>query len=202
MKKTTIIGLATLVAAALSYGQGTVNFANPGASVSNILTLAPVPAGNQFWAALNWLPDRPDAPTTADFDAAGEAAIAKTTNFTAAGIIVGGSVRIQGLTPAGGNAWFQVRAWEHLYGDRVVNSYEEALTTPLDPSVGRPILAGTSNIFKVDTGDPTTTPPGTPAPIYGAGKLQGFYVVPVPEPSLVGLGVLGIGALLMLRRRS
>ena len=203
MKKTTMIGLATLMAAALSYGQGTVVFANAGATISNILTLAPVPAGSIFAVALYWLPDSPTAPTTADFDAAGPGArAAVATNFAGAGIFSAGTVRIEGITPPGANAWFQVRAWERLYGGRVVNSYEEALTTPVDPGQARPILAGTSNIFKVDTGDPTTTPPGTPAPIYGAGKLQGFYVVPVPEPSLVGLGVLGIGALLMLRRRS
>jgi len=197
-----MIGLATLMAAALSYGQGTVTFANPGAAVSNMLTSAPVPAGNAFWAALYWLPDSPNPPTTADFDAAGPTAIAYTTNFVAAGVIMGGTVRIEGITPPGGNAWFQVRAWEHIYGGRQINSYAEALATPVDPTAGRPILAGTSNIFKVDTGDPTTTPPGTPGPLTGTGKLRGFYVVPVPEPSLVGLGVLGIGALLMLRRRS
>ena len=190
MKKTTIIGLATLMAAACSYGQGTVNFSNPGATVSNILTLAAVPSGNEFNAALYWLPDSPTPPTTADF---GPNAVAKTTNFIAPGIIVGGSVRIEGIDPAGGNAWFQVRAWETAYGA----TYEEVLGAPAQG--GRLGLAGTSNIIKVDTGDPTTVPPGTPGGLTPA--LKGFYVVPVPEPSLIGLGALGIGALLLLRRR-
>lgn len=190
MKKTLIIGMVTFVAGLSSYGQGTVNFANAGASISNVLTMAPVVAGNTFNVALYWLPDQATPPTTADFL---PNTVAKTTNFLAAGIVVGGTVRMEGITPAGGFGWFQVRAWETAYG----STYEDVLRSA--PQGGRPGLAGTSNIIRVDTGDPTTVPAGTPGGLTPA--LKGFYVVPVPEPSVIGLGLLGIGALLLLRRR-
>jgi len=194
-----IPGLAILLGAVSTHAQGTVVFANPGAPISNFLTQAPVPAGQQFWVALYWLPDSPIPPTPSDFDAAGSRACAAITNFIAPGVFHGGVVRI-GLFSPGAQAWFQVRAWEHLYGSREIKSYEEAILAPYDPFIGRPILVGTSNIFKVDTGDPTTTPPQVPAPIHGAGKLQGFYVGLFPEPSLVALGLLAISAAWLGRR--
>ena len=104
--------------------------------------------------------------------------------------VPGGTVPIDGITPAGGNAWFQVRAWERAYGA----TYEEALAQPFVCP-----LVGTSNIIKVDTGDPTTVPGGTPGVMFPA--LKGFYVIPCPEPSAFGLSAVGgLGLLLLLRR--
>lgn len=187
MKKS-LIAVAALAIAAQTYGQGTVTFV--GANITNSLSGALAVAGTTFKVALYWLPDQASPPTTADF---GPQNVAWTTNLTLAGGANAGVVRITGITPSGAPAWFQVRAWEAAYGA----SYDEALVAP--PQGGRPALAGTSNIGRIDTGDPTTVPPGT-AP-NTALTLKGFTLVPVPEPSVIGLGVLGIGALLLLRRR-
>lgn len=198
MKKSILIGITVVTCAVQAYSQGTVTFQNPGAAVSNILTLAPVVAGTTFRAALYWLPDQATAPTTADFDARGAQAIGYTvTSFAAAGtIVVASPVRIDGISPAGAPGWFQVRAWETAFG----TTYEAARDNP-NASGGRRALIGTSNIIRVDTGDPTTTPAGTPGSLTQNG-LRGFYVAPVPEPSVIGLGIMGVGALLLLRRRS
>lgn len=198
MKKSLLIGLATVVCGVHVYSQGTVTFQNPGAAVSNFLTMAPVVAGTTFRAALYWLPDQAIAPTTADFDARGAQAIGFTvTSFAAPGtIVVATPVRIDGISPAGAPGWFQVRAWETAFGA----TYEAAAANGT-PIGGRLALIGTSNIIRVDTGDPTTTPAGTPGSLTGNG-LRGFYVSPVPEPSVIALGIMGIGALLLLRRRS
>jgi hypothetical protein len=200
MKKLIILSV-TLAAAWQTYGQGTVVFQNASASaVSNGLAGGRVAAGQTFNAALYYLQDEGQASvTTADFNAglaSGKASIISSnrTGFQAAGIYVGGTRSAPTPTP-GATGWFQVRAWETAFG----NTYEEAVANPT-PQGGRLALVGTSNIIKVDTGDPTTVPPGTAGTLTGNG-ISWFLVTPVPEPSVIGLGVLGIGALLLLRRR-
>jgi hypothetical protein len=188
MKKTLTLALAVAGMVAQTYGQGTVTFV--AANITNSLTGSLAPAGTQFKVSLYWLSDRTPAPTTGDF---GASSVAWTTNLTLSGGANAGVVRIEPINPVGGFAYFQIRAWEAAFGA----SYEEAVANP--GIGGRLALAGTSNIARIDTADPTTIPPGTPPNT--AATLKGFTVVPVPEPSVIGLGVLGIGALLLLRRR-
>lgn len=85
----------------------------------------------------------------------------------------------QRFTPAGnqGLQAFQVRVWE----------------------VADPNHVGRSAIFEVVTGDTTTVPPGTAANLVP--PMVGFQMQIVPEPSVIALGALGAGALLLLRRR-
>ena len=104
--KVIIPGLAILLVAVSTHAQGTVVFANPGAPISNRLTQAPVPMGQQFWVALYWLPYSITPPTSWDFDAAGPSACAAITNINIApGVFYGGPVTtIEGITPPGGRA--------------------------------------------------------------------------------------------------
>lgn len=193
MKKLLITASVMLAAVSL-HAQGTVAFANAGASaVTNSLTQARIPVGTAFRFALYYLPDQATAPTTADFDR-GTILTPDAVIPQFAGIYNGGT-RTAPTTAAGAPGWFQVRAWEYAFG----NSYEAAVANPVTQG-GRLALVGTSNIIKVDTGDPTTTPPGTAGTLTGNG-IQGFVLVPVPEPTTIGLGLLGLGALLALRRR-
>jgi hypothetical protein len=189
MKKLlTIVAVAGCMAVQ-TYGQGTVNFV--AANITNSLTGLKGELGTTFAVALYWLPDSATAPTSADF---GPQSVAYTTNMSLAGGVNAGVVRIEGITPSGAPAWFQVRAWENVLG--VGTTWEQMLVSP---GPGRPPLAGTGNIAKIDTADPTTSPPGVPPNT--AITLKGFVMVPIPEPSVIGLGVLGFGALLLLRRR-
>jgi len=191
MKKT-LITAAALIAAVNIYAQGTVTFANASASaVSNSLTLARISAGTAFRVALYYLPDSAAAPTTAEFDNA--LVLMPDVGFAAPGVYAGGTRSAP--TSGGGAGWFQIRAWEVAFGA----TYADAVRNS-QPQGGRLALVGTSNILKVNLGNPTITPPSPAGTLIGAG-IQGFYLVPVPEPSTIGLGLLGIGALLALRRR-
>ena len=107
----------------------------------------------------------------------------------AGGIFQGGSRTVDTATP-GGPAMFQLRGWSTALG----SSYEQVRSSG-QGSVGK------SGIFRAASlKDPNVTPKPTPDPITNYG-IVGFALTPVPEPSAVVLGILGAGALLLLRRR-
>jgi hypothetical protein len=198
MKKLVYASLLT-VAAASVYGQGTINFANSSATaVTNTTTMQRVVGGTAFRVAIYWLPatgspaETNNPPTTADFDA--QLVGLHEVGFAAPGIYAPGSRTIPTSSP-GAFVWVQIRAWEQAFG----TSYAAVLANNT-PQGGRLGIAGTSNIFRVDLGDPTTIPPGNPGSMLNSG-LQAFLVTPVPEPSTIGLGMLALGGLLLLRRK-
>lgn len=194
MKNLLVIG-AVLAAGLQSYGQGTINIINNSATaVTNLVTQQRVVAGTAFRVAVYYLPDSATRPTTADFDLNGILVPNSSGGFQAAGIYNIG-IRTAPTSPAGAVGWFQVRAWEFAFGD----TYDAAKNNPVAQG-GRLALIGTSNVLQIDTGDPTTTPAGTPGTLLSGG-LQAFVIAPVPEPSVIGLGIFGIGAMLLLRRR-
>lgn len=195
--------LSSSVLVATTYGQGTVNFANFSSNkVVRIDTggnVANSPA-NGWKVALYWLPDQAGTPTTADF---GTNVVRITTiGVPVAGQFSAGSVTVP-LAQAGAVGWFQVRGWEAIYGTGQPGgplnfaTWEEAEANRTLLG-GRANLTGESNPFRIDTGDPTVSPAGTPGNLAG---MLSFALEPVPEPSVIALGVLGIGALLLLRRR-
>lgn len=194
MKKTIVVGIAALaMVAGSTYGQGTVSFAN--ASTSKITrqdtgaNVANSPAGG-WKAQLYWLPGDVVNPGTEAFTV--KAGNMANIGVPVAGQFSGGTITIP-TTTAGAEVWIQVKAWEYAFG----TTYEAAVANRT-PQNGRLALAGTSNIFKVDTSDPTAVPTPLPASL---AAMQGFVLVPVPEPGAVALGLLGLGALLALRRR-
>lgn len=182
MKKTLITAVAVLATLNM-YGQGTVVFSNSGgAPVINSRTGVNVVAGSTFKVGLYY---GAVGATESEFAMLGASA----NIFPTAGFFSAGN-RTAPIAAAGGNGQFQVRAWESAFG----TDYAQVLGT------GNPgALVGKSNIMLVDTGDPTSTPAGAPTPI--APLMQGFSLTPVPEPSVIGLGLLGAVSLLMLRRR-
>jgi len=193
MKKLIVIAAAALVTIS-GYSQGTVQSANGVASlVTNSLTGAAAIAGTTFKVAIYYLPDQASAPPTAEFDANGMMLGSAVNMGPVAGRYSTGTRSTPTSTAPGGPAWFQIRSWESSFGA----TYADAVNN-LTPQGGRFALVGTSAIIRVTSGDPTSTPPGTPGSIV----VPGFILAPVPEPSVIALGVLGVGALLMLRRRS
>lgn len=90
----------------------------------------------------------------------------------------------------GTRAVFQVRAWANTAGDGAVSDWAEVLGNDAIPR-------GYSTMFSpnFDLGGNGSTPPN----LIGISSFGLF--TPVPEPSLIALGALGLGALLLRRRK-
>ena len=98
-----------------------------------------------------------------------------------------GDVQVDGFA-AGANVAIQVRAWDNAGG--TINSWDAAT------------VRGESSIINVTLGG-AGSPPSIAANLSGFGTdgSAAFQLAVVPEPSTFALGALGIGALLMVRRR-
>jgi hypothetical protein len=194
MKKTNlIVALAMGLVSAQVYGQGTVTFGNNSASaITNAFTMQRVIAGTTFRVALYYLPDGPE-PSRDEMLLTGLSVGANAPIAPAAGLYAAGTRTTPVTTPGAGFAWFQVRCWETAFG----TSYEAAVANPVAQN-GRLAIAGTSNIIRVKTGDPVNNIAPGALTAFG---LQTFLVTQVPEPTTIGLAAMGIGALLLLRRK-
>jgi hypothetical protein len=187
MKKLTLIA-ASLVAALNIYAQGDVIFDNfEGGLVRNGLRDADASANDgivvQLYASM----------TQGGTFAAVPDSIVQV-GLLADGFFDRGVVRIPAsIIGAGAGAFMEVRAWESAYGA----SYEAAVAA--GAMNGRVALRGISPQFMVSaTGNPNAVPPGLPVSV--SALVPGF-AVNVPEPSVIALGLIGAGALLLLRRR-
>jgi hypothetical protein len=189
----TLLTIAVAVFATVnSYSQGRVNFDNLGASNSEKVWIGAVgtenggslaPVGTQYLVALYYDPNVSGSPDSAFVQIGSPAAIGIL--GTQAGVFSNGGRDIP--VGGGGEVKFQVRGWEAAFG----TSYETALV-----SGG---ATGKSVVFTMDTavgGEPVMNVRGTPN--YTTG-WTGFAIV--PEPSAIALGLVGTGALLLLRHR-
>jgi hypothetical protein len=212
MKK--LLTLAALVGtASLSFGQGSVNFANSASSTTHIATnsvvggastgrITAATAGGSYYFALFVAPSTTTGigsgitdPTTAGFTyvatGTNNALGRFNGNPTTDGTIVNGfaitstaSFIICGWSGNIGTTWTQVQSW--LQGPNQLQNAFYGLS-----GVATGVILG---------GGPT--PQGT---IFGggAGQILGFNLglAPVPEPSSFALAGLGAAALLIFRRR-
>jgi hypothetical protein len=176
--------IATALAAALLplsvHAQGTVNFATANANQVVRDQVSGLAVGAGYTAALYW--------GIAGATEAQLVQIGASWPVTAGnGFIINGGTRTTGNgTAPGATAAFQVRAWA---GSAL--TYEAA---------GAAASRGKTVVFANATGDPTSQPPGTPAAL-GAGWNTPLLVSVIPEPSTYALAALGVGALLLFRRR-
>jgi len=199
MKK--ILLLAALIGATVtSFAQGVVNFNNKVAADVNgpavdarifyLNGANPAPGGGTLRAALYGavgslssdaslvlLSNPTDGQTTVDF---------RTSPVPAGyGYVNPGSSGSRTIPGAGFSTTvtLQIRAWDGGYAD-----YATAVT--------QGAATGKSNLVVIQT---TTGPTDQVIPrLVG---LTGFTVIPVPEPSSIALGLLGLGALALIRRR-
>jgi len=132
----------------------------------------------QLWASTN---GAPASSLTAVTDPAGTTSF-RTGGF--AGYVTASTPTILGV-PSGAPATLQVRAWDNR--NNTITTWAQVLA---DPTIPR----GNSDLFTVTLGGGLTTPPSMVG-------LTSFSLTVVPEPSTIGLGVLGVGALLLRRRK-
>ena len=204
MKKSLLITVG-LFAGLQLHGQGTVLFNNfavglPQPAVIDSTTGTNAVAGTTFSVALYFAPyPNPDPgpgtlpPDPSTFTQVGYSVhlgfLLPSGQWICPGCYNEGTVLIPQVHPPGYFGWFQVKAWETVYGF----TYEQAAAA--GPMNGRTALLGVSNIIKVDTGDPTLVGvPELPAPLTG---ISGILLTVVPEPSVVALGALSACVLLV-----
>lgn len=194
MKKILLTLTASLMAVG-AFAQGKVNFSTFNfAGATNGNTGALVAAGNGFWAQLYY-----GRPTDS------ETSLVSVTNapvhFAVAGYILNSSPYYtdNSIVAGGTLGKFQVRAWEASLGNTWEVARQAWLTGPAGP------LLGVSNEGIIATADGGAVPSQTPAPLSGSTGLQTpirpFTLSPVPEPSVVALGALGLAAVLWRRRK-
>lgn len=186
-----LISALAVLATLSTYGQGSVNFANTSTQPVRLSTGAAVPtglSGGTYVAELLYAADGGSTDAASFGNTAIRIGGTTTFNTPTAGVFNGGGRTITQITPAGGFGLFQVRVWNSQAGSSY-DLHKANTSTAFE--------LGYSAVVRVDTSDPTTIPPGTPAQL----GLTTFNLAPVPEPSVIGLGLLGAGALLMLRRR-
>lgn len=186
MKKILIVAAMAALTVVNSFGQGSVVFSNSGGSP---VTLADgttrVPVGSTTYNVE--LVYAPDGTSTTDFATMATRVGAVAGFSPTPGFFSGGGRTVDSITPAGGFGLFQVRAWTVANG----TSYNAVVASGQGS-------AGASQIIRVDTANPTIGEAN--ASLVAAG-LNGFSITPVPEPSAIALGILGVGTLLLLRRR-
>ena len=199
MKKLLLAAIC-LGTALSALAQGTLNFQNAIASrTTNAAgTGAFPPAGSTAWAAgLYW-----GTPGTAESSLqllpAASGGVTTTWNANSAGIYQGGLATFP--VPGGTQIALQVRVW-----NAGPASYEAA-------QAANPGIGGKGNIQLLTLGNAPGTPLPTPpadmtAPAGHDGTTDtaltrfGVSSVVVPEPSSIALGLLGLGAIVLFRRR-
>lgn len=194
--------LAVVAVAASAFAQGTVNFSNNGTTLvkagADAASAVAVPAAGGYVQFL-WAPSGSTAgaytgQSLTAWLGANTAWKAIDTSIKAfgpvAGRFLGGTVSVPTAT-AGAPIQAIVAAWTGNFA-----SFDAAVAA----GTGQ---WGLSSAFAVATGNPNTTPAGTPGLITGAGGFTGMTITSsiIPEPSTLTLAGLGAAALMIFRRR-
>jgi len=209
MKKLALIAVVALSAAS-GFSQGTVNFNNRVTAVSLYAPIYGVQAGATTEAeargnattnggAMTYT-SAPllgtgftgglfgNAAGTAEINLQQIATAPFRTNLNLAGVLNPAvASQVVPNVPSGGNAAVQLRAWDNRGG--TVLTWAAVMQDPT-------IAHGSSAIID------NLTCGGGPTPASNLIGLQSFGLVGVPEPSMIALGALGLGALLFRRRKA
>lgn len=177
MKRVAIAILVALSLGGSAHAQGTFNFSNGASGVNAPVKLGDLAGPNAPIGAGYWVQAFAGAAGSA---ASALVAVGSPINFTlSAGYFFGSAVAVPGI--AGGTAAvIQVRAWDATLGNTA-----PALNTP---------GSGASNLVTVNLVT-------SPTPENNLVGLQSFAISPVPEPSVVALAIVGLGAILLRRKK-
>lgn len=198
MKKL-ILTLVLATAAAFSYGQGTVGFANGTLTRFTLVDdatglSAQVPVGTAVSYGLFWSTSQGGTYTLVQ---------PLGTQGTTVGIMTvasGGAYQIPGTDP-GQVVWLQVKGWSSSYGNDWAAAQRD-----YEAKVAGTIWGQTDIRQLASTGLGPSTGPGAVIWQGSTGTNPNRFTplvlhVAVPEPSTIALGVIGLGSLLLFRRR-
>jgi hypothetical protein len=184
MKKLTLLALM-LTATLAASGQGILIFANSSTTgITNSVTGLGAPG-----TALDQTDTQVGLYVGNVGDSVGSLNILALTNFAGPGQFRGGNRTLTGFA-AGATVQVQIRAW---FASTVYPTYEAAYAAAIGGDAS--VLLGVSNPFNIVLVNSSTPANST------AGLLQPFNISPVPEPSSIALGLLGLGAVALFRRR-
>jgi hypothetical protein len=197
MKKTLLTLAFSALAVCASFAQGTVNFNNTATTFSDGTTVDRFVynvggqtrlTGVNYSAALYWGTSA-DAITSlavlnpTDVTLASAKAAFRASTTTLPGTWTGGGSRTLLGTTGGQTVFLQVRVWDHT------------LFATYDLAKAGGGITGQSGSFSYTI---STSPTPPPSDLVMA-NLRRFDLV--PEPSTIALGVLGLGSLLLFRRK-
>jgi hypothetical protein len=188
MKKLLLLA-ALLGFAGSALAQGTIAFANTGNNAFRLWTNNAVGTASNLLSSAN----RIRIGLYGSTDGSSLQLIAYTTNGAGGFFSAGSPYVLPNGYAEGASLTYQIRAWSFAGGF----SYEEALTA----SAANPleIALGTSAIGTTTLGGGTVL--AGPFATSGNALRQGFEIKPVPEPSSIALGLLGLGAIALFRRK-
>lgn len=191
MKKTLITLALVGLSAVATYAQGTVQFANSALASSKVkyqespgAAIVDAPVGmviGLFWGE--------DAAGSAAITGQGKGTLSlPTTTIVNPGVFAGGTAyQVPGTAPQQ-RVWLKIAGWDASAGNNAGGSahYGEsaAISAVLGPATG----PGTV-VWQGSSGTATD-------------RAKPFTIVLVPEPSVIALGALGLGALLLRRRKA
>jgi hypothetical protein len=191
MKK--LLLTATLACAAITaFAQGQLNFANDANTrlyTNSTATPAPPAGSSTYKAGIYWGPVGTPEGSLNLLPASSNGVTTTWSPFS--GIFSGGTATF----PTLGQVAVQIRVWGANFAD-----YASALAGGAPQGVGKGIIQ------TITLGNPNATPiPELPASLTAPGgggtPFQRFAIAPVPEPSSIALGLLGLGAIVLFRRR-
>lgn len=189
MKKLLLLA-AFLGVAGSALAQGTISFANTGNNAFRLWTNNAVGSASNLLSSANRIRIGLYGTTSGgSMDL-----IAYTTNGAGGFFSAGNPYVLPNGYAEGATLTYQLRAWSFAGG----LSYEEALTTangnPLEIALGQSLI-GTVTLAGGSVIAPQLFATS------GNALRSGFEIKPVPEPSSIALGLLGLGAIAMFRRK-
>lgn len=199
MKKL-LLTIALAASTGMVYAQGTIQFANAFNTLFTLQTAAgtvsSIPVGTSLNFGLFWGADlaaamadqAPEVPLGAMGTSAGRLAVAN-----------GNAYVVEGGAP-GARIFVQVRGWSASFG----SDWRAAMMAFQSGTPG--VIFGETDIRQLGTAG--LGPVGGPGSALWQGftgtnpnLLQALRVYEAPEPSVIGLAIIGLGSLVFLRRR-
>jgi hypothetical protein len=194
MKQTLLFAVAVLISLTGAFGQGTLIFNNNASAAYNLYTnnssgtpLGLISGAGRYRVGLY-------ASTNLSATAGSLELVGLATNTALAGKFNGGSAFVlPNGYPSSQQIVFQLRAWSLGAGTSFAEALTAAAADPLNVALGASPLG-------------TTTPGGgliQAGALFGTtpGLLSSGFGLGVPEPSSIALGLLGLGAIALFRRR-